>query len=329
MINLIKSAESIVIFGHKNPDGDALGAVLAMGHFIRNEFGKMPVLAFEGVIPDNLRSLISGWWLKKAEDLIADPKRQENGFDLAVMLDTASAATQLGDDGRLLFEKAAKRIKIDHHQHSIEEADVNIIGPFAATCEMLAGIAAEGDWRITPPIARFLYAGIYTDTGGFVHDYTTPDTMRTAAKLMEFGARPHEIVRKIGERMRITFLNNAETLGRTRFTEDGKIGYVSYSVKKIGEDDRPHREGGWLHQQILTVKDLEVSAVFKELDDGSLHVSLRGKTVPINKFAESFGGGGHNLAAAFTMDGPIDAAVGIVISKLAEFLSESDKTRLE
>ena len=83
IIEKIKSAGSVVIMGHKHADGDSLGAVLAMGHFIQNEFRKTPVLAHEGVIPDNLRFLTNGWWLKKAEEI------KSQSFDLMILIDAS------------------------------------------------------------------------------------------------------------------------------------------------------------------------------------------------------------------------------------------------
>ncbi|MDR1826567.1 MAG: DHH family phosphoesterase, partial [Rickettsiales bacterium] len=197
--NKIKNAQSVVIIGHKNMDGDALASVISMGHFCRNEFGKDPILVFEGVIPDNLRFLSNGWWLRKAEDI------KDTVFDLAILLDTADMATMMDEEGRALVNNAKDRIKIDHHQNSKEIDGFNIILHMAATCEIITNIALEKNWNITRHIARFLYAGIYADTGGFVHDYVTPDCMRTVAKLMETGLDHSEIVRRINEKRRETF----------------------------------------------------------------------------------------------------------------------------
>ncbi|MDR1027017.1 MAG: DHH family phosphoesterase, partial [Rickettsiales bacterium] len=285
MLNdLIKNAETIVIIAHKNLDGDALGAVLAMGHFIRNVFNKDPILAHEGVIPDNLRFMSGGWWLKKASDL------KEQIFDLAIVLDTADINVQVDDDARAIIANAKARLKIDHHPNSVPLDGENIILQTSATCEIIANIAIENDWEITADIAKFLYTGIYTDTGGFVHDYTTGATLRLAALMMEKGARQDWIARRLNERPMTTFLNNAETLARTLFSENKKIGYTTFSVKKNSEGDRPHRETGWLHANILAVKEIDASVIFKELDAGEplVHISLRSKYLPINGFAESF-----------------------------------------
>jgi phosphoesterase RecJ-like protein len=303
--------------GHKNLDGDALGSMLAMGHFCKNEFGKEPVLAFEGVIPDNLRFMSNGWWLKKAEGI------KGCVFDLAILVDVADDDRQLDDEARAVFKNAKRKIKIDHHINSAENADANIIAAAGATAEIIAGIAEENGWKITPKIAEFLYAGIYTDTGGFTFDYTSPNTMRQAARIMEEGKLNHaDIVRKIGQKARETFRNNIETLSRALFTDDGRIGYVAFSVKKTNDGDRPHRETAWLHQQILSVKDVEASATFKEVDDGKILVGIRSKTKPINGFVAGFGGGGHLMAAGFEMEGTLAQAVVDIIPKLQAFINK-------
>jgi phosphoesterase RecJ-like protein len=316
----IRNANSIVIMGHKNVDGDALASVLAMGHFCRNEFQKDPMLAFEGVIPDNLRFLSNGWWLKKAEDI------KETPFDLAISVDMADSETLLEESGRNVLSAAKDRIKIDHHQNSKEIDGLNIIKPsLSATSEIIANIAFENGWNMTPAIARFLYAGIFTDTGGFTYDYTSADSMRLVARLMETGFDHTEVVRRLFEKKKETFLNNAETLARTLFSDDGKIAYTTFSIKKANEKDRPHRETDWLHKQIMLVKDLEACVIFKEMMDGKIQGSIRSRMKPVNGFAEQFGGGGHLLAAGFPFDGTMAEAVAQIIPKLSLFLNESKR----
>jgi len=320
LIEKIKNANTIAIMGHKNVDGDALAAVLTMGHFLRNEFQKDPVLTFEGVIPDNLRFLSNGWWLKKAEEI------KEAPFDLAISLDTADVETLLEENGRGVLAAAKDGIKIDHHQNSREIDGLNIIRPsLSATSEIIANIAFENGWNVTSAIARFLYAGIFTDTGGFTYDYMGPDGMRLIARLMETGFDHTEVVRRLFEKKRETFLNNAETLARALFSDDGKIGYTTFSIKKANEKDRPHRETDWLHKQIMFVKDLEACVIFKEMMDGKIQVSVRSRMKPINGFAEQFGGGGHLLAAGFPFDGTMAEAVARIIPKLSAFLNESKR----
>lgn len=318
LIEEIKKAKTIVIMPHRNMDGDALGSMLAMGHFCKNEFDKNPVLAFEGVIPDNMRFISNGWWMRKAEDI------RDSVFDLAILVDTADIDSQLEIDGRALWANAKRRIKIDHHIDSPPIGDVNIIQMAAATSEIVANIAFENEWKITRDIARFLYVGIYMDTGGFVYDYTTPETMRTTARLMEFKLDHTEIARKVSEKTKGTFLNNLDTIARALFTDDDKIGYAAFSVKRTDGAERPHRETAWLHQQLLGVKDVEATAIFKEMDDGKIQVSVRSKTKPIHEFAAGFGGGGHLLASGFAVDGPLASAVVRVIPKLQAFINADD-----
>jgi phosphoesterase RecJ-like protein len=314
----IKNAKTIAIMAHKNPDGDALGGLLALGHICRNEFGKEPVLLHEGVIPDNLRFLASDWWLKKTEDL------KDTVFDLCILLDTGAIDNQIQIEGKAIFDNAKYRAKIDHHLNSPEIADVNIIDTtVSATCEIIARMAFENNWKVTSDISRFLYAGIFSDTGGFTHTCTTPTTMRIAAQLMECGVVPQDLVRKFSEKAKETLMNNAETLARSLFSDDNKIGFTTFSVKKEKDSDRPHRETSWLHAQILAAKEIEISVIFKEPDndEGKIHVSMRSKNMPINTFAEQFGGGGHALAAAFSFPGTMAEAVVSIIPKLNKFIN--------
>jgi phosphoesterase RecJ-like protein len=291
-----------------------------MGHIIKDTFGKEATLIFEGVIPDNLRFLSNGWWLKKAETV------KDTIFDLVISLDTADQSLLMDEEARQILANAKQRIKIDHHLNSHAVDGLDIIRHVSSVAEIIENLAAEHNWTISKKAASFLFVGIYTDTAGFMHDYTTPETLRAAARLMEHGFNHTWLIRKTGEKKQETFLNNVETLSRVLFSDDGKIGYTTFSLKKTAEGTRPHRETYWLHEQIMTIETLTASVVFKELDAGDtskIQVSVRSKYIPINKFAEDFGGGGHALAAGFTLnDMTMVTAVTKVIPKLNAYLNE-------
>jgi len=315
----LREAQTIAIMTHKNLDGDALGSMLGMGHIIKDSFGKEATLIFEGVIPDNLRFLSNGWWLKKAELM------KDTVFDLVISLDTADTVALMDDEARQILTNAKQRVKIDHHLNSQAVDGLNIIRFVSSTSEIIENLAIENNWSIGKKAASFLYIGIYTDTGGFAFDYTTPETLRATARLMEHGFDHSWMIRKIGEKKRETFLNNIETLSRVLFTDDGKIGYTAFSVKKIADGTRPHRETSWLHEQVMAVEDTSCSVVFKELDAGDIskiQVSIRSKSIPINKLAEEFGGGGHALAAGLTLgDVTMAQAVMKLIPKLNAYIN--------
>ena len=153
--------------------------------------------------------------------------------------------------------------------------------------------------------------------------------MCLAAKLIEFGADQHEISSKICEKTRETMMNNVETLARTIFTDDGKIGYTSFSLKKTKENDRPHREAPWIHSQTMSVREIEVSVIFKEPDnnEGKIQISLRSKKIPINNFVAQYGGGGHAFAAGMTFSGTLAEAVAVIIPKLTSYINDPGKIK--
>lgn len=310
MLNdIARNASSALVFGHKNPDGDSLCAMLAMGSFYKNEFGGDITFSVEGHIPDNLRFISDKWWLRKPADI------KDIAFDLAINVDTGNIDNLTGEDTRELWLRSKKKIKIDHHRNSPENADINVIQQLSSTCEILSNVALGNNWMITRDIAELLYTGIFTDTGGFTADYSTPNTMRIAAMLLEIGKINHsDIVRKLNERAKQTFYNNLHTMSRTLFTDGDKIGFTTFSVKS----EAPHCDTYLVHDQIMSVRGTVISAIFTELEGNKVRVNLRSKdkNIPVNSFAAEFGGGGHPQMAAFIFDGGLDEAVAAIVPML-------------
>ena len=104
----IKNANSIVIMGHKNPDGDALCSVIALARLIEQNYGKIPLCVYDGNIPDNL----DGVPLRKKVrffDRVEEPEE----FDVAIVMDYGTIKN-IGGPYKFV-EKAKFVIEIDHH----------------------------------------------------------------------------------------------------------------------------------------------------------------------------------------------------------------------
>lgn len=291
LLELIENENSIAIAGHVHPDGDCVGAALALYNYIKNQNKKIDVF---------LERLSSELLCLPGVEIIKS-KADDFEYDLFIMLDCGDVE-RIGVVSKL-FKKAKKTVCIDHHITSKGVADKNYILPkLSSTCELLFEMM-DSD-LIDKDVATCLYTGLIFDTGVFHHASTTRRTMEIAGILMEKGIDfPNIIDRTFYNK---TFKQN-QILGRCLMESmllwDG-IGIVSYITKKeldfylIGHNDL----GGIIDQLRLT-DGVKVAILVYENEPHKYKVSLRStvEDIDVSKVAASFGGGGHKMAAGCTI----------------------------
>ena len=178
----IEKSSSIVIFSHVNPDGDTLGSMCALYQTIKNHFGKEAVMVTVGKIPDIYHFLPFIRNVKKPEEL--DLKQV---FDLAVAVDIAAKDRMAA--ALPLFENAKVKMNIDHHKTNNGYGDINFVRADASCAgEVLLDIFEELSLTPDKNTAISLYTAVLTDTGCFRFENTKSDTLKKAAKLIEYGA---------------------------------------------------------------------------------------------------------------------------------------------
>ncbi len=217
-IEKIKAAETILIFGHKNPDGDSLGATLALRELIRDNFGKDAIAAYDGNLPISLDFLPGRdevWYAEK----IADKK-----YDLFVAVDMGSNQ-QFGDAGRTIFNAAADNVKIDHHKTTGWSGVLEFVNDNASSaCEVIFDIARAAEWKISAAAATCLCVGIYTDTGRFSYiDAPNVKPLLDAAALVDLGANMRDISEGLKNFSRDDVMSQADILWHAEFFFNGKL----------------------------------------------------------------------------------------------------------
>src|SRR5690349_18282246 len=176
----LRAGEKFLVTSHENPDGDALGSLLAM-HLALVDLGKDSVMVLVGdaPLPGEYAFLDLG-----AHGLLRELPADAEGRVL-VAVDCAQE-TRLTDD-RLLA--ASTVVNIDHHHDNTRFGTANlVVGEASSTAEVLSDVFADLEVVLTPGIASALYAGLVTDTGRFQYSNTTPKALRLAARLVEAGA---------------------------------------------------------------------------------------------------------------------------------------------
>src|SRR3989454_8861654 len=187
----IRSHDRFLLVTHENPDGDALGSILAT-KLALDQLGKDSVMYLYGDAP--LPAEYSFMPLAELRRQIPDDWRER----VLIAVDCANES-RLGPDPEPLAG-APLVIDIDHHHDNSRFGNVNlIVADASSTGEVLRDVFAELDVEITPEIAEPLYIALVTDTGRFQYTNTTPKSLRLAAELVEAGADVHAVFEQVYE----------------------------------------------------------------------------------------------------------------------------------
>src|SRR5918996_473373 len=236
----------VVLTTHVNADGDGVGSEVGLWHLLRAR-GLKPSIANSTGIPDRFRFLVPD-----GADASDRAHKEVEQADVVVVLDISDLA-RLGDLAQTVKRHGAPVVCIDHHVSPGTLPDgPRLVAPEAsATAELVFDLAAVLGWEITPDVARALYVGILTDTGGFRFANTTPRLLRIAAALLDRGLNAEEIYERV-------YASAPE--GRGRLMAGGvrlallfrhlANGRVKVSLRSLGEVDVAefaHRFGGGGH----------------------------------------------------------------------------------
>src|ERR671922_1928340 len=180
IVEALRSHDRFLVTTHENPDGDALGSLLA-AKLALEQLGKDVVLYLSGTTP-----LPHEYGFMDLDSLRRTPP--DDAADRVVLALDCANERRLGPDPAMLA-RAPLVLDVDHHHDNSRFGDVNLIVPDASsTGEILRDVFRELDVELTPEIAEPLYIALVTDTGRFQYTNTTPKALRLAAELVEAGA---------------------------------------------------------------------------------------------------------------------------------------------
>jgi phosphoesterase RecJ-like protein len=282
---IIDSSERFVLSSHVRPDADAIGSELAVAGLLEN-LGK--------------------------------------SVRIVIVLDT-SAWAQLLDVGKVLKKTGAKKVVIDHHVSSDDLGAVEFKDTQAeATGGLVFRMAEALGYEITPQIAMPLYCAIATDTGWFRFSSTTGETMRTVGRLVDLGAKPHQIYSQLYEQDSLARIHLAgRVLGRVTLEAEGKIGYTWVEQADFAATGAVPVDTEDLVNECLRIAGTECAFIAIEQQNKRIKVSLRSRTsLSVAAVAEKFGGGGHKPAAGAILPGDLSSAIKEVLAALKAALNQ-------
>jgi bifunctional oligoribonuclease and PAP phosphatase NrnA len=314
----IGEADRFLLTTHENPDGDALGSLLAM-HWILEQLGKdslMYISPEEFPLPWEYRN-----WTFDAR-LVGTPP-EDVAERTIVFLDCGNIDRMPVD---FLQADGLHILNIDHHHDNTRFGTVNHVCPVASsTAEIIWRLAKELGVEITPRIADALYTGLVTDTGRFMYENTTPEAHRMAAELIEAGVEPHQVYRRLYEDLPLRRLHLLQrALASVDRHDDGAITIAHLTKGDYEETGALETDSEGVVDHMRAVEGTAVAVLVRELlseeREGMRKVSLRATDarVDVSRVARAFGGGGPPQAAGFSTSMPYPE----LVSRLRELVRE-------
>jgi phosphoesterase RecJ-like protein len=296
ILEAVRAARSILVVGHIRPDGDCIGSQVALALALEGA-GKEVAVWNQDPVPDKLRFLDPGKRVRRPS--------AGHAFDLVVATDCA-AFDRLGRVADFLPE-GVPLANIDHHASNTRYGRFNWISPREpSTGELVFDLCRWAGWKITQPIADCLFAAVSTDTGSFQYPGTTPDTLRTAAELVERGADLGRICQEVYQSYPVTRVRLLRHVYSSfRVTDDGRTAYFWLRKRDYARAGASTEESEGLIDHIRAIEGVVVAMVFEEVDEATTRVSWRSKAaaVDVAAIAQQFGGGGHKAAAGARVAG--------------------------
>ncbi len=301
----------VAISTHLNADGDGCGSESALARLLAAQ-GLTPWIANPTPWPDMFDFLLGD----DVDDRTSRGSKALRGIDLLVVLDI-SDVKRLGVLTESVRALTVPKLVIDHHQPSEDPAGTLIVSDTTAcaTAELVFDLATVMGWEVTPAIARSLYTGMLTDTGGFRFSNTSPRCLTVAGQLLACGVDPEDMYTRIyasapAGRVRLM----AEVLGTLQVDEAHGLSWLTIGADALERHGVKSEDLDGIVEHARSIAGTRMALLFRDLGHGKVKVSFRsvGGT-DVNAFARKFGGGGHAKASGAMLPGTLDEVRDAVV----------------
>jgi phosphoesterase RecJ-like protein len=304
----------VLLACHVNPDGDALGSMLAVALGLRRIAGELRIGHLAATFPGPMRLPAPFDALPGTELLVAE-EDADPAPDAMLVFDVASIERLGGLADRL--RAAPVGIVLDHHASNPGFGAINLVDPAAAATSMLSdGLLRRLGVPLDENIAECLYVALATDTGSFKFASTTPAVHELAARLIATGIPVGEISRQLFDTRPIGAVRLfGVALARTVLEREGAGGlglaWTYLTLDDLAAYEQPPSAVEALIDTVRCVAEADVACVVKPVRAGEWSVSLRSKGgVDVSAIAVALGGGGHRFAAGFSATGTVSDVMG-------------------
>ena len=309
-----RKAKRMALIAHISPDGDTVGATLAL-RLAFLSLGKAVDVVCDGDMPQNMRFL-------PGVDAFLKPEQAQGPYDTAIAVDV-SDRTLLGK-AEAVFDSAGTRMVIDHHATNPAYGELNYIRAGECACCVLAYEAIKGmGVTVTRDMGTCLMTGMSTDTGHFQYPYTSALAFEIAGELVRIGVDVSYITRLMYRTQPMEKVNLTRiAYQKLRFELGGRVGVMELSREDFETTGCTVGQADGLVNRALEVEGVRMALLASEREDG-IKLSLRAvEPETVNDLARQFGGGGHAQAAGCTMHTTLDEAVRLMLEAMARKLGD-------
>ena len=286
ILDRIKAYNRIIITRHKRPDGDAVGSSLGLAGILRATYPDKQIY----VVNEDYTEYVA--FLGDEDRQLSDEEYSEA---LLITVDT-SVVDRISNSKYML---AKELVKIDHHLDTAPYGDLSWVEDHrSSVCEMIADfyLTFKDELRIDRAAATCIYTGMVTDSGRFLYDGTTGDTLRCAAALLDIGIDTETLFARL-------YLEDYEYLKFKAYVLE-HMQRTEHGVAYIYVDEAMQKQFALTSEQasntVSMLSDIKGSIIwlaFIDYADGPVRVRLRSRFVTVNQLAEKYGGGGHACAS--------------------------------
>ena len=309
----------VAISTHLNADGDGCGSESGLARLL-SAHGMVTRIVNPTPWPDMFDFLLGD----DVDDQTSRGSKALRDIDLLIVLDI-SDVKRLGNLTETVRALTVPKLVIDHHQPSDDPAGTLTVSDVtaSATAELVYDLATILGWEISPAIARSLYTGMLTDTGGFRFSNTSPRCLSVAGQLLACGVDPEDMYTRIyasapAGRIRLM----AEVLGTLEVDEAHGLSWLTMGPDALERHGVKAEDLDGIVELARSIAGTRMALFFRDLGHGKVKVSLRsvGGT-DVNAFAKRFGGGGHSKASGAMLPGTLDQVRDLVVEAARAMLA--------
>lgn len=309
----LKAADHFLLSSHMNPEGDAIGSLVAIESLLRR-LGKKTKMVNEDAFPERLYCLPH----KDRWNAFDQLKGKTQKFFAAIITDCPNLerigkVQELITPGTVIFN-------IDHHISNTRYGHHNFVNPNAAASgELVFEILKHFKLPLTKEEATALYVSLSTDTGSFKYGNTNTQSHRIAAELLETGID----IEKINNELYATYSLNkiqlySRLLAKVQMASEGKVAWAVLTRADLESSGATYEDTEGFIDFLKYLKEVKVAFFVSEMKDHQeVKVSFRAKEdYDVNQIATAFGGGGHKKAAGCSLKMPIKEATETVLKEI-------------
>ncbi len=288
--------DTVVIFGHIHPDGDAAGCVMGLAHYIKANFPEYQVYPYLALDLDKgpKKFVVMDQVFMPFEKPEVEGKRY-----LAIACDTATKERVAGVE---LFENAVATISMDHHVSNTEYADVNDIQVSHACSENVYYSLDEECLKNAmkaphPNACDYLYMGIIHDTDSFSRSKSS--TLSAGAGLLQIGVDSKYVMLTRHNNTMESLYRRSIILEKAKSAQDGKVAYICIDRAFAEKYNITYEDVHPLSGMMRDCEEVKVGFTMFQQEDGSWRCSFRSNDfwISMNDLLQPYGGGGHRQAA--------------------------------